>query len=724
MKIKKLLLAVVMLGVFGVYAQEGSSPTDIIEGTYVGKTIPLRDFATLQEDPTRTVAELRIVANGRRTNEQVNMDALPLGQDPLRQDNFGDQYRFALEQNFIGASRSESGFVPPDPTGAVGPNHYVHAVNSLIKIFDKTGSLLVGPIALGTFLGNGTNSGDPIVMYDQLADRFFVSQFGTATNSLVIGVSDSPDPTGAYNVYEFIFDGFPDYPHYTVWPNGYYLTANKIGGGPNRIYVMERDVIIAGGASPQLVGFPLPGLVQNPSTIESPEPANLLGTTFPANVPGYITFLQDDGWSGVSVDHLKVWEVDVDWVTIGNSTISAPLEIPTTPFNSTFAPFGQGDVAQPGTNQKIDMIGGVISYAANYRSFPTHNSWVITFNVDIDNQNTSGIRWIELRNDLTNDWSIFQEGTYAPADGHSRFMGSAAMDELGNIGMGFNIASETLPVGIKFTGRFDGDPLGVMTQAETEIVAGGGVQAFSNRFGDYSHLSMDPNNLTFWHTAEYFSSINAWRTRIASFSLSSNLANDVGVNDITTPEDGELTASETVEVVIRNFGLAPQTNIPLELYLDGNLVASETFVGVINPNLAETYTFTQTLDLSTPGQTYSIEAKTVLAGDQLAVNDSFTKDVTNLLLGIDDFGLDTNDLIITSLPNNQFEISLKSDYTGAAYIAVYNTLGQQMGVKAVSNVNGEFRLNLDMAYAATGVYLIKVGGLTSNASKTGKIIVK
>ncbi len=54
------------------------------------------------------------------------------------------------------------------------------------------------------------------------------------------------------------------------------------------------------------------------------------------------------------------------WIghTIGNSTISAPLEIPTDPFNSVFAPFGTGDVPQPGTSQKIDMIGGVISYAA------------------------------------------------------------------------------------------------------------------------------------------------------------------------------------------------------------------------------------------------------------------------------------------------------------------------------------------------------------------------
>jgi hypothetical protein len=389
--------------------------------------------------------------------------------------------------------------------------------------------------------------------------------------------------------------------------------------------------MLAGGASPKIVGFPLPGSTQNTNTVLSPEPANLLGTNFPANAPGYVTYLQDDGWSGVSFDHLKVWEIDLDWNNTSNSTISAPLEIPTDPFNSVFAPFGTGDVAQPGTDQKIDMIGGVISYAANYRSFADHNSWVITFNTDIDNNDTSGIRWIELRNDASNPWSIFQEGTYAPADGLSRFMGSAGMDAAGNIGLAFNVASGSLKASIRYTGRFDGDPLGQMTVAETEIIPGAGVQTFSNRFGDYSHLTMDPDNFTFWHTAEYFSSNNNWRTQIAAFTLSGGFAKDVGVNALIQPVNGLLTNAETVEVSIRNFGTDSQSNIPLELRVDGNLVASESFAGTITAGSTATYTFAQTVDLSTSGQTYSIEVRTNLAGDEFPANDPFTTNVTNLL---------------------------------------------------------------------------------------------
>ncbi|SRX75066.1 GEVED domain-containing protein [Aequorivita antarctica] len=629
MKFKKLLFATFLLFGIGVYAQQTFPPDEVIVGTFIGKTIPLRDYAIQEENHDQSIKEIKLVSNRSRYNPQVNSNALPNGIEQNVQKGFGEIQTRAIEQNFIGASSSESGFVPPDPTGAAGPNHYVHSVNSIVKIFSKTGTLLVGPVALGTFLGISSNSGDPIVMYDQLADRWFVSEFGSLNNSLAIGVSETNDPTGAYNVYQYSFGSFPDYPHYSVWHDAYYLTANI--GTTNKVYAVERDVMLAGGASPKIVGFPLPGSTQNTNTVLSPEPANLLGTNFPANAPGYVTYLQDDGWSGVSFDHLKVWEIDLDWTNTGNSTISAPLEIPTDPFNSVFAPFGSGDVQQPGTGQKIDMIGGVISYAANYRSFAGHNSWVITFNTDIDNNDTSGIRWIELRNDASNPWSIFQEGTYAPADGNSRFMGSAGMDAAGNIGLAFNVASGTLQAAIRYTGRFDGDPLGQMTVAETEIVPGAGVQTFTNRFGDYSHLTMDPDNFTFWHTAEYFSSNNNWRTQIAAFTLSGGFAKDVGVNALIQPVNGLLTNAETVEVSIRNFGTASQSNIPLELRVDGNLMASETFSGTVTAGSTATYTFAQTVDLSTSGQTYSIEVRTNLSGDEFPANDPFTKDITNLL---------------------------------------------------------------------------------------------
>jgi hypothetical protein len=429
-------------------------------------------------------------------------------------------------------------------------------------------------------------------------------------------------------VYQYSFSGFPDYPHYAVWPDAYYGTIN-LDGSSTRAFALDRDELLNGGASPAIVIFSLPGIVVNPNQVKSPEAANLLGSTIAPNTPGYVTYLQDDAWSGVSNDHLKVWEMKVDWTTPSNSTISAPLEIPTDPFDAGEL-FGQGAIDQPGTNQNLAGHGGIISFGANYRSFADHNSWLITFNTFIDNNQTGGIRWIELRNDDSSDWSIYQEGTYAPADGNSRFMSSSAMDIYGNIGLAYSIGGASLPVGIRYTGRFNGDPLGTMTVAETTIVNGVGVRTNSYRYGDYGHTSMDTDNLTFWHTADYFSSNNAWRTQIASFKIFGGFTADVGVSAIVQPEDGVLTNAETVQISVRNYGLASQTNIPLQLRVDGNLVASETFSGTISAGAVSTYTFAQTVNLSTPGQTYNIEVKTNLSGDQFTANDPFSKEVKNL----------------------------------------------------------------------------------------------
>jgi hypothetical protein len=659
MKQKKLLSAFLLLLSISLFAQQKFPPEQVISGTFVGQTMPLRDFPTMPENLNLDPQTLTVVPNESTTQIEIN-EVPPTIIDNL-QKTLGQIQTRAIEQNFIGASSSESGFFPPDPTGAVGPNHYVHSVNSLVKIFSKTGTLLVGPISLGTFLGFGGNSGDPIVLYDQLADRWLVSEFGSINggNSLAIGVSATSDPTGAYNVYQYSFSGFPDYPHYAVWPDAYYGTVN-LGGATTRAFALDRDEILNGGPNPEIVIFTLPGIVVNPNQVKSPEAANLLGTTIAPNTPGYVTYLQDDAWSGVANDHLKIWEMEMDWTNPGNSTISAPLEIPTDPFDAGEI-FGQGAISQPGTGQKLAGHGGIISFGANYRSFPDHNSWLITFNTFVDNNQTGGIRWIELRNDSSNPWSIYQEGTYAPADGHSRFMSSSAMDIYGNIGLAYSIGSSTLKVGIRYTGRFDGDPLGTMTVAENTIVSGNGVRTNTYRYGDYGHTTMDPDDLTFWHTADYFSNNNAWRTQIASFKITSGLNSDVGVNAIIQPENGTLTNAETVEVSIRNYGSASQSNIPLQLRVDGNLIASETFPGTIASGSTATYTFSQTADLSTPGQTYSIEVRTNLSGDQFPANDPLTKEVSNLFMNdvgaleitapVSNPGLGNNETITATIKN-------------------------------------------------------------------------
>ena len=634
MKTKKLLFLATIFLSFSLVAQNSRQPSGIITGTFMGTTGNLKDFPLYDVNNDNSDSSIIVPQQVNVLPQEENTTTSPTIIQNLQTEP-GGITALPILQNFQGSNQGQSGYLPPDPTGAVGPDHYVHSVNSIVKIFDKTGNLVYGPISLGGFLGISSNNGDPIVMYDQLADRWFVSEFGNLGGDLglAVGVSVTNDPTGAYNVYQFDMGSFPDYPHYGLWHDGYYGTANYSNQGETAAFVMERDVILAGGAEPKVVLFDLPEVVSNPLNVKSAEPANLLGTEIDTNLPGYITYLQDDGWaSAITYDHLKVWEIDMDWNNVANSTISDPLEIPTDPFDAGEV-FGEGNgaIKQPGTSQRLSGHGGIVSFAANYRPFEDHNSWLITFNTFIDANETGGIRWIELRNDDFSSWEIFQEGTYSIADGHSRLMSTSAMDAEGNIALAYTTASENLKVSLRYTGRFDGDPLGQMTLDETVIFNGNGVRTNNNRYGDYAHMTLDPDNFTFWSTADYFQSNNYWATRIASFRVFGPFADDVGVSALNEPLNGILTNSETVEISIRNYSLAPVSNIPVELRVDGDLIASENFNGTINPNEAVNYEFSQTLDLSNQGQTYVIEAKTNFSGDGYEPNDNFVKEVKHLL---------------------------------------------------------------------------------------------
>ena len=260
MNLKNLVVGVAILFSWNALSQQTIGPSSVSQGTFMGTTIALRNMPSvtqMEEQGFEYAREIRQKFDPTQKNAVIDTNDLPVdGQHPGYQSEQGTRDPLTVLQNFQGASIQEGQAIPPDPTGAVGPNHYVHAVNLVVKIFDKTGNLLTGPVALGTFLGNGNNNGDPIVMYDHLADRFFVSQFNVGTNALIIGVSQTPDPTGAYNLYNYPLDSFPDYPHYAVWHDGYYLTANKNQG--DKVYVLDRQSMIDGDTDPTIIDHNIP----------------------------------------------------------------------------------------------------------------------------------------------------------------------------------------------------------------------------------------------------------------------------------------------------------------------------------------------------------------------------------------------------------------------------------------------------------------------------------
>ena len=437
-------------------------------------------------------------------NTAVEGKGYPRGNDPLweKQSQVVKSAGKAPILTFEAASATAT---PTDPTAAVGPNHFVNAWNSSFRIWDKAGNPLTAPAALGTIL-NG-NAGDPIVFYDRYADRFIITEF--YSNGFGMAVCQGPDPVNdGWYLYLFNTNTFPDYPKFSVWSDGYYITANKnssTAGTSEVVFATERDKMLVGNTSALMIGFPLTNIVT--SGFYSPLGFNCNGPTLPPPGNAPIVYMQDDVWSGVSTDHLKIWNINVNWTTPANSTISAPQIINTTPFDGLFDGGSFSNLPQP-TGGDIDALQATIMYMAQYRRFAGYNSVVFNFVVDLDgNDDYAGIRWYELRQPSAGGlWTIYQEGTYVQPNGHSAFSGNMCMDASGNIALAYSVVSSTLNPALRYTGRFASDPLGTMTMAE-EVIRNGTTNDPSTRYGDYSQMTIDPtDDATFWSIGEVFNS--------------------------------------------------------------------------------------------------------------------------------------------------------------------------------------------------------------------------
>ena len=424
---------------------------------------------------------------------------------------------------------------PPDPIGAVGPNHYVQAVNSSFAVFNKSGVVLFGPAPLNTlWSGFGGdcqthNDGDPTVQYDPIANRWLISQFAITPNSGVgpflqcVAISTSPDPTGTYNRYSFFYaTNFIDYPKFGVWPDGYYATFNVFNASGTaylgaKVCAYDRARMLQGLSATQQcfnTTTDYGGLLA----------ADLDGSRLPPNgAPEQVLGLGITDFSG-NGSTLAAWKFHVDWATPANSTFTGPTTLTVAnyqlPCNATY---GDQCIPQSGTTQKLDSLGDRLMNRLAYRNFADgHQSLVVSHS--ITNGASVGERWYELRLDGANDSSIFQQGIYAP-DTTFRWMGSIAQDGAGDIALGYSASSASIKPQIRYTGRLAGDPSGQMAQGEGTIIAGTGSQGLSlSRWGDYSQMDIDPvDDCTFWYTNQYLATDGTfnWKTRIASFKFPS-----------------------------------------------------------------------------------------------------------------------------------------------------------------------------------------------------------
>jgi hypothetical protein len=345
----------------------------------VGRSKPLRDLAPAQSAATKPPAYrlgeseslLHPTGNGSFHGDTV-----------VQSSGAGGAAIPPTSQNFdgaaIGESSSDGVFIgaPPDTNGDVGPNHYVQTVNTVFTIFSKTGERLVEPTPINEIWKSAPNAaefnctaqsrGDPIVQYDPLANRWLISQFNFPGVALIappfdqcIAISQTADPTGAYYLYDFTYSAtiFNDYPHFGVWPDGYYLSVNQFDTTtPNTDFhsagacAFERAKMLTGDPGARQVCFDEStfdpkdangGYIyggQLPSDLDG----NGYGASFasppPVGEPNFFLQLLDSTTAGQ--DKLLEFKFHVDWSNPANSTFGngqadgngKPIEIPVADF--------------------------------------------------------------------------------------------------------------------------------------------------------------------------------------------------------------------------------------------------------------------------------------------------------------------------------------------------------------------------------------------------------
>jgi hypothetical protein len=639
-KMKKIIILLVLI--FGFHSIILGQERETSGPVYIDSAKAFPSSAMAKRKLIPPLKEFKIYnPRNRGINKIVPGKGLPKTKTDALQQKMGEIQVKAPYFTFEAVSTQAT---PTDPTGAAGPNHYVNGWNSAFSIFDKLGNRIIEPTSLASIGGEFTNEtlGDPIILYDDFADRWIISQFSDTPESFLIAVSQGPDPVNdGWYTYRFTTNGvLPDYPKISVWGDGYYITTNKnsrTAATSQVVYALERDKMLLGETA-QIMAFPLPGIETN--GFYSPAGFSGIGENLPPRGNSPIIYLQDDAWAGISEDHLKLWLINVDWSDPLVSKISESQELGSaegvSPFISTFDGGSFANLSQPGEdNPEIDALQATMMYMTTYRRFPDFNSVVMNFVVDIDPSAAehAGIRWYELRQQNVGDlWSVYQEGTYAP-DNSDRFSGSIGMDKEGNIALGYTVLNDNPqdPVypSIRYTGRYQNDELGIMTIEEQNIVEGESPNP-NSRYGDYAHLSVDAaDGLTFWHNGEYFEG-QLRKNHVGVFKIAPDFDNDIGVVSLIGPEDSSLSSNEEITIKIRNYGRNAQSNFEVSYTIAGGGEVTEFFEESIPATSTVEYTFSQTADLSQVGETYEFLFSTDLENDQNFENDTLIASVRNL----------------------------------------------------------------------------------------------
>lgn len=621
-------ISAIIIILFLTIQSQGQQAIEVIQGERTAITIPIKTWKADITDPVlkintrdekglihaQDVEPLVFTQYGPKTRQEDMLwqkDTKGFQKPQPSNLRNAPMPRIPLERNggYIDKSQDGQGFSninPADPSIAVGPNHVIQMINgnngsALFSIYDKAGKTVFPQTYMDQLPGSSYNGGgDCIAWYDQLADRFIMSEFGDSSktgikmNSLIVAVSASNDPTGAWFIYEFYCDPFfPDYPKFGNWHDAWYGVTRDFADQyvGNSVWAFDKNKMISGDANPTVQRL---RLTDADNKFNALVPVTLTGNNpAPSGTPGLFLYYNDDALttSPSDADSIGMISFKVDFTDPSKSIVKTEKNFAVTAFNSIVCS-NRNCATSPGP-QGYDVVSNRIMHKPGFRNFGTHQSIVANHTVDVNGNGLSGIRWYELRN--TSGWSLYQQGSYAPQalsdcnpnNLRHRFMGSIMQNGKGQTALAYNFSSKTDFASIAFTGRNQYDPLNQMAFEETIIKKGTGYGTSANRWGDYNDMVPDPSNdSVFWFTGMIGNTANTWSTSLSSFYLRNNPQTDTRLSGIVYPNACDPICSSSIQpkIAIRNNGTEVLQSMRMIVLLNDIKINEELWTG----NLAYT----------------------------------------------------------------------------------------------------------------------------------------
>ncbi len=484
---------------------------------------------------------------------------------------------------------------PSDNTLAVGPDHIVQIVNGGMAVFTKkgalfgtTGKVLYGPMRSNAiFNGFGgpcelRNSGDAVVRYDQIAQRwlYVLPIFSRDSTPPVEPTRASPAgrpgqpgeaaPRDLINAPAPTIPPTPPPPPPTGQPTTTGGGRGRGAGGSPQTGPYSMCYAVSVTTDPlgpyyryQFIrslfpDYPRPAVWPDGYYTPSSTSDNFiqkhacvadrtrmlqgLAATEQCVIIDGVNFLNNADIDGQALppagapniimaaggsqlhqifddDGIYTWQFHVDWNDATKTGLRGPARIAVAPYHYLCDGQLTNCVPQPDTNRRLDAQGDKLMQRLVYRNVNGHEAIVALHSINTA-AGGGGVRWYEFRLNNTRDPVLYQQGTYAP-DSLYRWLPSMAIDRKGNIGVGYSFGGSTNFPGQRFAARLASDPAGQLTFHETVLVQGEASQKNQSRWEDYTTTTLDPtDDCTFWYVGDYLKKgATGYSTRIGAFRI-------------------------------------------------------------------------------------------------------------------------------------------------------------------------------------------------------------